>query len=211
MQDWNLAPQDIERRSMEIIDEEAPAHAWPAPVWSIIRRMIHTTGDFSWVDTVRVHPAAVEQGMAAIREGRPIFTDTNMARAGISRRYLAPGNSPVECLINTPEVAEAAQRTGTTRAVAAVDLAVERLAGGIYVVGNAPTALFRLLEHMDAGRAQPALVVGLPVGFVNAAESKEALSKSSWPFITALGRKGGSAVAASVINALAKLCEEGDK
>ncbi len=208
MNDWNLPPLEIERRSMAIIDAEAPAHHWPPEAWSIIRRMIHTTADFDWVTNVRISPRAIRAGMAALKAGRPIFTDTRMAQAGISQKRLERFGVEARCLMDDPRVAVRARETGTTRAVAAVDLALGELAGGIYVVGNAPTALYRLLGHLAAGQAGPALVVGLPVGFVNAAESKQALAMSECNFITALGRKGGSAVAASVINALADLCGE---
>ncbi len=206
MSDWNLAPEEIERRSFAIIDQEAPPHRWPPRPWAVIRRMIHTTGDFSWVESVRMHPHAVEAGLEALSAGRPVMTDTRMAQAGISRRLLEPWGVEVRCLMDHPRTAELARERGTTRALAAVDLSLEEMQGGIYVIGNAPTALFRLLEHLQAGRVRPALVVGLPVGFVNAAESKEALSRQDQvPFVTALGRKGGSAVAASVINALIRL------
>lgn len=208
MEPWNLPPGEIERRSFAIIDAEAPPHAWPPAAWSVIRRMIHTTGDFAWAQSVRMHASALEAGIAALRAGRPIFTDTRMAQAGIAKRLLAPWGVGVECLIDGPEAARRAQELGVTRALAAVDLSLSFMDGGIYVIGNAPTALLRLLEHLAAGQARPALVVGLPVGFVNAVESKQALAQSQTPHITALGRKGGSAVAASVINALARLAAE---
>lgn len=209
MTNWNLPPQEIERLSWEIIEAEAPPHAWPPDAWRVIRRMIHTTADFDWVHSARIHPLAMERGMQAIRAGAPVYTDTRMAQAGISLRRLAPYGCQVRCLMDDPRVARLASQQGTTRAVAAVDLALPELGGAIYVVGNAPTALYRLLEHIEAGQARPALVVGLPVGFVNAAEAKQALAQSSQPFITAQGRKGGSAVAACVVNALAELCGEG--
>ena len=208
MNDWNLPPDEIQRRSFAIIDWEAPPHQWDPACWSIIRRMIHTTGDFEFVHTTRIHPQALARGMEAIRAGAPIYTDTNMARAGISRGLLAPFGVEVRCLMGEETTSELAHQEGTTRAVAAVDLALDDLEGGIYAVGNAPTALFRLLEHIQAGRVRPALVVGLPVGFVNAAESKQALAQSDQPYITVSGRKGGSALAAAVINALAQLCRE---
>jgi len=206
MPEWNLPPDEIERRSLAIIDREAQSHAWDGPAWSIVRRMVHTTGDFDFVDLTRMHPRAVGAGVQAIRAGRTIFTDTNMARSGISARRLEPFGCSVTCLMSDPQVARRAREAGLTRAAAAVDAVADRLEGCIYAVGNAPTALFRLLEHMDAGRAAPALVVGVPVGFVNAAESKQALAETDYPHITALGRKGGSALAASVVNALAILC-----
>lgn len=209
MTNWNLPPQEIERLSWEIIEAEAPPHAWPADAWRVIRRMIHTTADFDWVSSARIHPRAIESGLAAIRAGAVIYTDTRMAQAGISAKRLAPYGSQARCLMDDPRVARLAAEQGTTRAVAAVDLALPELNGAIYVVGNAPTALYRLLQHLEAGRANTALVVGLPVGFVNAAEAKKALADSDQTYITAQGRKGGSAVAACVINALAELCGEG--
>jgi precorrin-8X/cobalt-precorrin-8 methylmutase len=203
---WNLPPGEIERQSFAIIDAEAPAHAFDPAAWSLIRRMIHTTGDFSWVETARLHPQAIVSGVAALRAGRPVFTDTRMAQAGIGQKRLAAWGGRVECLIDAPAVAATASAQGVTRALAAMDASLDFMNGGIYVIGNAPTALLRLIEHLAAGRVAPALVVGLPVGFVNAAESKDTLaSQDRTPYITALGRKGGSAVAASVVNALAVL------
>ena len=208
MTHWKLAPAAIEKSSLAIIDAEAGEHGWPPGQWAVVRRMIHTTADFDYVRNARFSPGALEQGLAALRQGAGIFTDTQMARAGIPLRRLAPFGCQVECLMDDPQVAREAARLGVTRAQVAVDAVLERLDGAIYVVGNAPTALMRLLEHARAGRCRPALVVGLPVGFVNAAESKQALAQSDLPHITALGRKGGSAVAASVINALAQLAAE---
>ena len=131
-----------------------------------------------------------------------------MARVGIRSALLKPFSTGVHCLMTDPQVAAEAAASGRTRAAVAVEAAVKRMAGGIYVVGNAPTALLRLIELIQAGSASPALVVGLPVGFVNAAESKAALAKLDVPFITNVGRKGGSNVAASVVNALALMAQE---
>ena len=208
MTDWNLPPGEIERRSFAIIDEEAPAHDWPADAWRIVRRMVHTSGDFEYVKSVRIHTLAIEAGINALRSGVTIVTDTKMARAGISAARLAPFGVKVECLIDDPEVVRRAKESGSTRAAAAVDLALERDSSGIFVIGNAPTALFRLIERIRDDGLSPALIVGVPVGFVNAAESKDALLNCPAPFVTALGRKGGSNVAASVINALADLAGE---
>jgi precorrin-8X/cobalt-precorrin-8 methylmutase len=143
----------------------------------------------------------VDRGVAAIRRGAAVVTDTRMALSGIRQRDLARFGAKTICLIDDPQVARAAARQETTRARAAVDAAREWIEGGILAVGNAPTALLRLLELVDAGQVAPALVIGLPVGFVNAAESKAALMERAIPFITNLGRKGGSNVAASVVNA----------
>ena len=208
MSHWNLKPGDIEAQSFAIIDREAGDHGFGTAEWSIVRRMIHTSADFDYIKNVRIHARALASGKAALKAGARIVTDTRMAQMGIPLRRLEPFGASIMCLMDDPGVAEQAKRNGTTRAVAAVDLAVESGPPEIFVIGNAPTALFRLLEHIEAGRVSPALVVGLPVGFVNAAESKQALSRTDIPHITALGRKGGSNVAASAINALAELCLE---
>jgi precorrin-8X/cobalt-precorrin-8 methylmutase len=197
-----MKPQDIERLSFQIIDREAGDHGFTADQWEVVRRVIHTSADFEWQRMIRIHPGAIPAGVGAIRNGCSIVTDTNMARVGIRRRDLDRFGSAVSCYMTDERVAESASRQGITRARAAVDVAAPDIAGGIYVVGNAPTALLRLIELMDRGIAQPALVVGLPVGFVNAAESKVVLLESDIPYITNVGRKGGSNVAAAVVNAL---------
>ncbi len=198
-----MKPSEIEALSFRIIDEEAGSHSFAPDAWSIIRRMIHTSADFEYMHTTRIHPDAIEAGVAALRSGRNIVTDTNMARAGIRKSEVYRFGGSVECLIGDSTVAQVARESGCTRAMAAVDAAVPLMKGGIYVIGNAPTALLRLIELMRSGEAQPSLVVGLPVGFVNAVESKNALEKMEVPHITNAGRKGGSNVAASVVNALA--------
>jgi precorrin-8X/cobalt-precorrin-8 methylmutase len=198
-----MKPGDIEALSFRIIDAEAGDHGFCERRWQIVRRMIHTSADFEYLQTVRFHPGAIDAGLAAIRAGADIVTDTRMALAGIRKTDLARHGGRVHCLIDDPVVGQAAAANGTTRAREAVDAAADRLAGGIFAVGNAPTALMRLLELVDAGRAAPALVIGLPVGFVNAAESKAALARrENLPYITNTGRKGGSNLAAAVINAL---------
>ncbi len=204
-----MRPGDIESTSFQIIDTEVGDHGFSERRWRIVRRMIHTSADFEYRDTVRFHPAAIDAGISAIRAGADIVTDTRMAMAGIRKDDLARYGGRVHCLIDDPLVAEAAAASGTTRASQAVDAAVDRMAGGIFVVGNAPTALLRLLELVDAGQAAPALVIGLPVGFVNAAESKASLAERQHPpYITNTGRKGGSNVAAAVVNALILLCQK---
>jgi precorrin-8X/cobalt-precorrin-8 methylmutase len=197
-----MKPHEIEQLSFQIIDSEAGAHDFSADQWQVVRRVIHTSADFEWQTMIRIHPEAVAAGVAAIRGGRAIVTDTNMARVGIRRRDLVRFGGTVGCYMADERVAQAAAREGITRAKAAVDLAAAEISGGIYVVGNAPTALIRLIELMDRGKARPALVVGLPVGFVNAAESKAALLECDVPYISNVGRKGGSNVAAAVVNAL---------
>ncbi len=198
-----MKPNEIETRSFEIIEKEAGPHDFSHEQWPIVRRMIHTSADFEYMNTVRFHPRAVEAGLSAIRQGKTIITDTNMARVGIRTTELSRFGASVACLMADPRVAEIAAEKGITRARAAVDAAAERMEGGVYVVGNAPTALLRLIELVKEKKARPALIIGLPVGFVNAAESKAALVDMDFPYISNVGRKGGSNIAASVVNALA--------
>ena len=197
-----MKPGEIERLSFEIIDDEAGDHGFLPEQWQVVRRMIHTSADFEWKEMIRIHPEAIARGVAAIRQGCTIVTDTNMARVGIRNRDLDRFGGTVCCYMTDVKVAQAANQQGITRAKAAVDMALSEMDGGICVVGNAPTALLRLMEHMDRENVRPALVVGLPVGFVNAAESKALLLGRSVPYITNVGRKGGSNVAAAVVNAL---------
>ena len=201
-------PQEIEAESFRRIDAQVGAHDFSPEVWPVVRRMIHTSGDLGYLETVRLHPQAVAVGVAALRRGAVVSTDTRMLLAGISSGRLKRLGVEPFCILEAPEVGEAAARQGTTRTAVGLEWALPRLAGGIVAIGNAPTALLRLLELLDAGASPPALVVGLPVGFVNAAESKEALTRQQCPFITSLGPKGGSAVAAAVINALAVMALE---
>lgn len=205
-----MKPDEIETLSFKIIDQEVGPHGFTDEQWSVVRRMIHTSADFEYKDSVRFHPDAVAAGMAAIRGGKSIITDTNMARVGIRQRDLKPFGVTVTCYMNERVVHENAKSAGTTRAHAAVDAAISDMAEGIYVIGNAPTALLHLIERIKEEKAQPALIIGLPVGFVNAAESKaELLKQDNAPYITNVGRKGGSNVAAAVVNAIIKLASEG--
>jgi len=203
-----MKPDEIERSSFQIIDQEAGTHHFTEKQWSIVRRMIHTTADFEFKEMVRFHPDAISAGIEAIRNGKMIITDTNMARVGIRKKESEQFGGQVNCYINDPLIHEKAVVTGGTRAKAAVDMAISEMKDGIYVVGNAPTALLRLIELVSAKKARPALIIGLPVGFVNAAESKAALMEMDYPYISNVGRKGGSNVAASVVNALAILANE---
>ena len=203
-----MKPADIEAESFRIIDREAGPHGFGPEEWQVVRRMIHTSADFDYLRTVRFHPTAIAAGMAAIRGGRTIITDTHMARAGIRKPDLKRFGVAVKCFMDDAETHAAAFATGGTRAAAAVDAAATEMKDGIYVVGNAPTALLRLIERVRLNQVRPALIVGLPVGFVNAAESKAALAELDHPYITNTGRKGGSNVAAAVVNALLLLAHE---
>ncbi len=198
-----MKPQEIKDLSFKIIEKEAGDHGFNESQWPIVRRMIHTSADFEYIQTIRFNMDAVEKGIEAIRSGCKIVTDTNMARVGIRKKEIESFGGSVSCLIGDQDVADQAKKNGTTRALAAVDMACQTLGSGIYVVGNAPTALLRLIELIEKGTVKPALVIGFPVGFVNAAESKDALMELDIPYITNKGRKGGSNIAASVVNALA--------
>lgn len=203
-----MKPHEIEAKSFAIIDAEAGPHNFAPDEWKIVRRMIHTTADFEYMQMVRISNNAVAAGINAIRNGCTVITDTNMAKTGIRKDLLAGFGSRCECLMADPRVAEQATERGVTRARVAVEKAAHMMENGIYVVGNAPTALLHLLDMINNKAANPALVVGLPVGFVNAAESKAALVETKIPYISNVGRKGGSNVAASVINALALIAKD---
>ena len=204
-----MKPDEIENLSFQIIEQEIGAHNLPNEQWLIVRRMIHTSADFEYKEMVRFHPAAIQAGLDAICSAKKIITDTNMARVGIRKKELDQFGTSTACFMTDPRVDSLAKASGTTRARVAVDIAVEDMKDGIYVVGNAPTALMRLIELVKEQKARPALIIGLPVGFVNAAESKAALIELDYPYISNVGRKGGSNVAASVVNALAIMAAGG--
>jgi precorrin-8X/cobalt-precorrin-8 methylmutase len=200
-------PEDIERASMALIEAEAGT---PLPFagheWSVVRRLIHTSADFEMLALTRFHPRAVESGLSALALGATIVTDTHMARVGMPDRRMGPLGCRVICHMTDPWVADRARQDGTTRARAAMDLAAGLPGPLIFAIGNAPTALLRLIQLLDQGAAAPALVVGMPVGFVNAAESKDLLmAQDRVPWISIAGRKGGSALAAATLNALADI------
>lgn len=202
-----IKPQAIEDESLRIIESEVPEpRPFEGPQWQVVRRMIHTSADFEMLDLVKFHPKAIDAGLAALGNGCTIYTDTEMARCAIPVRRMEPLGCTVKCLMNDPKVAARAKAEGITRAKAAVDQAAADMAGAILVVGNAPTALLRILELAEKDEIAPALVVGMPVGFVNAAESKALLEQqSALPYITIRGRKGGSPLAGCAVNALAEI------
>lgn len=196
-------PRAIEHKSMSIIEESLPGLTkLPVGEREIIKRVVHTTGDISVADLVLIHPQAVDSGLKAIRAGRTVVTDINMLKAGINSGRLESFGMTARCYISDPDVAEEARREGLTRAMVAMRRAASEAIGGIIAIGNAPTALFVLCDLVERGEASPALVVGTPVGFVGARESKEALVGLDIPYITIPGTRGGSAIAAAVVNAL---------
>lgn len=201
-----LRPDEIEAESFRIIDIEAGEHSWSTQEWPIVRRAVHSSADFDYVCDFVITPTAIAAGIAALRRGRSIVTDTRMSKAAITAARLAPFASEVCCLVDDPVVAKSAKRLGVTRSLLAMRTAVQQEDLGIFVIGNAPTALFELVRLIREEGFRPDLIVGLPVGFVGAAASKAELlavaSEYHLPVISNHGRKGGSNVAAAVINAL---------
>ena len=197
-----IKPMDIEKRSFEIITELLGDRKLDSENELVIKRVIHTTADFDYADNLVFSEHAVTKGIEALRGGCDIVTDTQMARSGINKTVLEKLGGEVHCFMSDPEVAAEAKARGITRAVVSMEHAAKLTKPLIFAIGNAPTALMRLRELMDEGEVSPALVIGVPVGFVNVVESKEQIIASSAPFIVARGRKGGSNVAAAICNAL---------
>lgn len=205
MNDFRRDPAEIERLSMEIITAEMGEGLarFSAEEAAVVKRVIHTTADFSYADLFTASPGAVQAGIDALRQGaRFIVSDTNMIVAGVNRLLLEKLGAGVACLVAERETAEAARSAGVTRSMINIRRAAALYPGAIFALGNAPTALFELLRLCREGQTSPPLVIGVPVGFVGAAESKEALVESDLPYITVRGRKGGSPVAVAVLNAL---------
>jgi precorrin-8X/cobalt-precorrin-8 methylmutase len=201
-----MKPEDIETESFRIIEAEVGIHGWPDAEWQVVRRAIHTSADFEYVQTMVFSEEVVTYAVAAIQSGAGIVTDTNMALSGINKTRLAPFGCTLSCYVADTDVADMARMEEITRSIAAIRKAVADKNNRIFIIGNAPTALFELLRLIRRGEVNPALIIGLPVGFVGAEESKKALAAdNSVPFITNMGRKGGSNVAAAVVNALAIL------
>ena len=196
-------PMEIESRSMAIIEENLTGVEIPESERSILKRVIHTTADFDYVDNLAFSDHAVEKGIAALRAGCDIVTDTQMAKAGINKSILASLGGAVHCFMSDADVAAEAKERGVTRAFVSMERAAALEKPCIFAIGNAPTALLSLEQLMEEGKAAPALIIGVPVGFVNVEISKERIiEKARAPYIVARGRKGGSNVAAAICNAL---------
>lgn len=210
-----VLPGDIEKRSFEIITQELGDRTFDPLEEPVIKRCIHTSADFDYADNLVFSPGAVRKALEAIRSGALIVTDTNMGKAGVSKKTLASFGGEVLCFMADPDVAEAAKREGTTRAVAsmrkAAALSRETERPLILAVGNAPTALVEICSLMDAGELSPVLVIGVPVGFVNVVAAKELLLERDVPSIVAKGRKGGSNIAAAICNAILYMARDGVK
>ena len=198
----NVLPNDIEKRSMEIIAEELGEVKLDEEKLSIIKRVIHTSADFDYVRTLHFSEDAVQKALEALKNGATIVTDTNMAKAGINKAGMDKLGCKAVCYMADPDVAAQAKIEGSTRAAACMEKACMIEGPVIIAIGNAPTALVRLDELIKAGKIKPELIIGVPVGFVNVVEAKELIMQVGVPYIVARGRKGGSNVAAAICNAL---------
>ena len=198
----NVLPNDIEKRSMEIITEELGEVKLDEEKLSIIKRVIHTSADFDYVRTLHFSEDAVQKALEALKNGATIVTDTNMAKAGINKAGMDKLGCKAVCYMADPDVAAQAKIEGSTRAAACMEKACLIEGPVIIAIGNAPTALVRLDELIKAGKIKPELIIGVPVGFVNVVEAKELIMQAGVPYIVARGRKGGSNVAAAICNAL---------
>ncbi|WP_253200532.1 precorrin-8X methylmutase [Clostridium sp. CF012] len=201
-------PMDIENKSMEIIETQLGEHSLSPMELKVVERTIHTTGDFDYKNIVSIKSGAIEEGLKAIKGGCRIVTDTTMVLSGINKRALEKLNCRVECFIGHDEIFKNAKLKGITRSMASMDFAASEDVD-IFVIGNAPTALYRIGELINENKVAPKLIIGVPVGFVGAAESKEYIRGFDIPSITTIGTKGGSNVAASIVNALIYMANEG--
>ena len=203
-----VLPGEIEKRSFEIITRELGDRILDEEKAPLIKRVIHTSADFEYADTLCFSDNVIAKALKAIRSGASIVTDTQMGRAGINKRSLAKYGGQVYCFMSDEDVAAEAKKNGTTRAVASIDKAAAMDQPLIFAIGNAPTALIRIYELVKEGKLSPALVIGVPVGFVNVVQSKELIMETEVPYIVARGRKGGSNVAAAICNALLYMIDE---
>jgi len=200
--DFILDPGQIETESMRII-RDGLICPWLEADYPVVERIIHTTGDPSLESSIAIHPEAIACGLQALKEGANVITDVEMVRAGISKEKLKSLGGTVECFLNSPGVPEQAKAWGITRSMTAFRMNADRLRGSIVAIGNAPTALIEVLRLAENPETRPALIVGIPVGFIGAKESKDLLwEHQEFPSITVLGTRGGSPIAATVVNAL---------
>ncbi len=195
-------PSEIERMSMEIISKELAHVQLPDELETLIKRVIHTTADFEYAHLFEAHPKAVERAKEALQNGCGIYADTTMITSGVSKPALKKLGANIHCFVHDEAVVETARQRGVTRSICGIEQAALDQNYRIFVIGNAPTALVRLCELYKEGKVKPALVIGVPVGFVGAAESKEMLKASGMPYMIIRGRKGGSTVAVAILNAI---------
>ncbi len=200
--------QSIEDASMEMIENEIGSHDYNEKEWPVVRRVIHSTADFDFAGKNKIifSKNAVESGMDALRNGCSVIVDVNGVIGGLNKQNPKDFGNKIICNISSPEVMESAKKQNKTRSQVSMRVASSDIDGGIVVIGNAPTALLELIQMVKEGLVMPALIIGIPVGFICASESKEELSKlTEVPFITNIGRKGGSSSASAIVNALYKL------
>lgn len=197
-----VRPEDIEKRSMEIITQELHGRTWPEPEFSIIKRCIHTSADFDYADQLCFSKDAAKLGIMALRRGAVIVTDTKMAWSGINKKKLMEYGGEAYCFMADEDVAQEARERECTRAAVCMERGAALDKEVIFAVGNAPTALIRLYELIQEKKVSPALIIGAPVGFVNVVEAKELIMTADVPFIVPRGRKGGSNIAATICNAM---------
>ena len=204
--------QEIEDESMQIIESEIGSHTFNEMEWPIVRRIIHSTADFDFAreNKLLFHKDAISNGINALKNGCSIVTDVNGVIGLMNKQNPKDFGNNLVCNISDPSLMESAKKVGKTRAQMSMRVAEKEIDGGVVVVGNAPTALLEVMEMVREGLVKPALVIGMPVGFVSAVESKDELSKTEIPFITNIGRKGGSPCASAIINALYKLLRQGN-
>ena len=203
--------QEIEDESMQIIENEVGSHSYNEMEWPIVRRIIHSTADFDFAGANKLlfHKDAISNGINALKNGCHIVADVNGVIGLMNKQNPKDFGNNLICNISDPVLMESAKKAGKTRAQMSMRVAEKEIDGGIVVVGNAPTALLEVMEMVKEGLVNPALVIGIPVGFVSAVESKDELSKTNIPFITNIGRKGGSPCASAIINAVYKLARQG--
>ncbi|BAH42225.1 MULTISPECIES: precorrin-8X methylmutase [Bacillales] len=202
-----VQPQEIEDLSFQIITDELGEHSFTEEQYPVVQRVIHASADFDLGRSLVFHPDAVKSGIEAIRSGKIVVADVQMVQVGISKNRIEKFGGEVKVYISDRDVMEEAKRLNTTRAIISMRKAIKEADGGIFCIGNAPTALLELIRMVKEGEAKPGLVIGMPVGFVSAAESKEELAKLDIPFITNMGRKGGSPVTVAALNAISIMAE----
>lgn len=202
-----VQPQEIEGKSFEMITEELGEHPFTTDQYPVVQRVIHASADFELGRSMVFHPRAIEAGIEAIRNGKKLVADVQMVQVGISKDRIQKFGGDVSVYISDPDVIEEAKRLNTTRAIISIRKAIKEAEGGIYAIGNAPTALLELIRLVKEGVTKPGLIIGMPVGFVSAAESKDELRKLDIPFITNIGRKGGSTVVVAAVNALSIMAQ----
>lgn len=203
-----VQPEEIEGISFQMIDDEVGEHHYSPEQYRVVQRVIHASADFELGKSLLFHPKAMEAGIQAIRSGKIVVADVQMVQSGVNKTRIEKFGGEVKVYISDPDVMKEAKRLNTTRAIIATRKAIKEAEGGIFAIGNAPTALLELIRLIKEEDAKPGLIIGLPVGFVSAAESKEELAKLDVPFITNIGRKGGSTVTVAALNAISILADQ---